>query len=282
MSDHPEEEVLDWNAVPSSAPTGPVAASKYAGPKFDVILPSGGKLDAHFARVALSDTKALIKVEGGALVHKALFALEESGRIGRKILIGSDDVVDAVGDRATVCLRDTGSLAGNVANGLRELANSEDPPNRVLIMTTDLPYISGKHVNDFIDACPDNVDFCVPLITEADFVERFPGSGATFAKLSEGNFTTGCLYMIKVRPFQNAMPKIEQVIANRKSVFKLAGLLGAGFSWKYLFKKLTVPEVVGKIEEITGCTGKAILDVPAELAFDIDDLVDYEYALRNR
>lgn len=278
MSERPENEILDWNAPQAAQPQQAV----YTGERVDVILPAGGTLDDHFARVALTPYKALMKAGGPALILQAMIALQESGRVGKIVLVAPEEVALAAGERVDIVVKDTGSLAMNVKFGLQELVNDGLSSSRVLILTTDLPYITGKMINDFLDLCPKTVDFCVPVISDEEYLDRFPGSSSTFAKLADGNYTIGCAYYVEPHAFLKAMPKIEQVIANRKSVPNLAKLIGFKFLWDYLFKKVTVADVVAKIQEITGCTGLAVRKAPPELAFDVDDIPDYEYALRNK
>ena len=62
----------------------------------------------------------------------------------------------------------------------------------------------------------------------------------------------------------------------------MAKLLGGGFVWKVLTKAITSTEVARKVETILGCRVALIKNGPAEFAYDIDDIVDYEYALRNK
>ena len=77
------------------------------------------------------------------------------------------------------------------------------------------------------------------------------------------------------------IPQIEKVVANRKNVFKLAQLLGFPFLLKVITKSISSTEVKAKCEELIGCKIAVVRGGPAELAFDIDELDDYEYALRN-
>ena len=78
------------------------------------------------------------------------------------------------------------------------------------------------------------------------------------------------------------LPRVNQVVSNRKNPVALAKLLGFGFLAKFLTKSLTVADVVAKIEQVVGAKIQAVQTAPAELAFDVDDIPDYEYALRNK
>ena len=53
------------------------------------------------------------------------------------------------------------------------------------------------------------------------------------------------------------------------------------FLVKYLTKTLTVRDVEAKIEAMLGCSGSAVLNSPPELAYDIDDLGDYDYTMEH-
>jgi len=250
--------------------------------KYDVILPSGGKIDDHFARVALTPYKALIKVQDYMVGFKVLEAVNDSGRLNKVVLVAPKEVQDAFSIRIPNKLNDTGDLTKNISMAIRDLKASGDCSSRVAIITTDLPYIEGKNIQAFLDACRDDADICVPLISKDEYLDRFPSATGTFVKLRDGEWTLGCIYLIKPDVFLKIMPEVEKVVANRKSKMKMAKLLGAGFLWKVLTKSITSDDVVRKVETILGCRVGLVKGGPAEFAYDIDDIVDYEYALRNK
>ena len=250
--------------------------------RYDVILPSGGKLDDHFARVALTPYKALIKVQDYMVGFKVLEAVNDSNRLGRIMLVAPREVQDAFGIRVSNKLNDTGDLTKNIAMAIRELKSQGDITSRVAIITTDLPYLEGKNIQAFLDACPDEADICVPLISKEEYIDRFPSASGTFVKLRDGEWTLGCIYLMKPDVFLRILPEVERVVANRKKKLAMAKLLGGGFVWKVLTKSITSSEVARKVETILGCRVALIKNGPAEFAYDIDDIVDYEYALRNK
>ena len=250
--------------------------------KFDVIIPAGGRLDDHFARVALTPYKPLIKVQDYMVGFRSLEAVQESGRLGRVIVIGPKDVQDVFKMRATAVMNETGEITKNIAMGIRELKSMGDMTSRVLIITADLPYVEAKTLTQFLDLCPNDADLVAPLISKEEYVDRFPGATGTFAKLNDGDWTLGCAYLVNPEVFQRILPEVEKVVANRKNIFKMSQLLGFGFLWKVITKSISVPEIITKLESILGCKIKVVRKGPADLAYDIDDIVDYEYALRNK
>ena len=265
--------------MPDGAGT-PVTGS----PVYDVILPAGGTLDDHFAKVALTPVKALIRTGDNLLILRALEALRLSGRSARIVVVGGDEVRRAMEDKVEAVVPAGPSLPDNILAGVKELLKMERPPERILIVTTDLPYITDKTLAAWLDTCPPGADFCGALVDSESYTDRFPGSSSTWAKLKDGSFTLGGVFLVRTAALKKAMPQIEKVVANRKSITGMAGLLGFGFLTKVMTRRVTVWECERKVEEILGGGLKvsAVPDSPPELAFDIDDIADYEYALRNK
>jgi len=92
-------------------------------------------------------------------------------------------------------------------------------------------------------------------------------------------WTTGCAYVIGVEALRRARPYIERVFENRKSKIGMARLLGPTFVFKWLTNRLRVPDIERKVSTLLGVQGAAVPHSPPELAFDIDYLEDYQYAL---
>jgi len=181
--------------------------------------------------------------------------------------------------KADRTLRAGGSAPDNILKGLKSLSEQANPPSKVLIVTTDLPFLSPKVIEDFLDLCPDDRDICVPLMTKGQYQARFPDSHSTFVRLKDEIWTIGCGYVVDVKAFQRALPHIEKVFQNRKSKVGMVKLLGPTFLVKFLTKTLTVPDIEKKIESMLGCSGCAVLNSPPELSYDIDALDDYEFAM---
>jgi GTP:adenosylcobinamide-phosphate guanylyltransferase len=250
--------------------------------RYDAILPAGGTISPEFAAVVGTNVKALIKFDGRSILSSTLEAVKGTQEIGRTVVIGGDAVQTAAKDLADIVLPETNSGPENILAGLRYLLTVPDPPAKVMVVTTDLPFLTSEILNRFISQCPPDREISVPLVNRSDWDARFPDSTATFATLKDGRWTTGCAYLIDVTALQRSMPHIERVFEYRKSVLKLARLLGPKFLFKFLTKTLTVPDVEEKIQSMLGCSGAAIRNAPTELAYDIDDLEDYEYALKIR
>lgn len=247
--------------------------------RFDAILPAGGRISPPFSDVVGTHSKALIELDGATILARTLNALRDSEMVQRTVVIGTPEVLqhpDATLASYTLAEGNTGP--DNIFRGLDLLLKSDHPPEKVLIVTTDLPFLTGDIIRRYIELVSPDKHISVPLIRESEFNARFPDTSAMFVKLRDGSFTTGCMYVIDVKALQVARPHIESVFENRKSKLGMAKLLGPGFVAKWLMKKLTLVDVEKKIESMLGVTGCAVQGSPPELAFDVDYLDDYEYA----
>lgn len=250
--------------------------------RFDVILPAGGRIKPEFAEKVGTDVKALIEFEGRTILERTLEALIGTDRVDRLIVIGSKPVQESeAAALATEVLEEVGSGPDNILHGLVRLSELSNPPEKVLILTTDMPFLTSKMINDFIDACPDNAEICVPLVSRGQWNERFPNSTATFIKVRGDELTAGCMYMFDVAAFKKALPHIEEVFKNRKSKVGMVRLLGPKFLLKFATGTLQVRDVEKKVKDMLGIEGAAIPNSAPELAYDIDDIDDYDYAMRN-
>jgi GTP:adenosylcobinamide-phosphate guanylyltransferase len=247
---------------------------------FDAILPAGGTIPPDFAQQVGTSNKALIQFEGRTILERVIDALRASGRVRRIAVIGPEEVRPA-SSNADLVLQQGATGPDNIMRGLEALASQPDPPPKVLVVTTDLPFLTPDVINRFIDSCPINVDITVPLISKTEFHQRFPECHCTFIRLRDDTWTAGCMYILDVQALRDAKPYIDRIFEVRKSKVGMAKLLGTGFLYKFLTKTLTVPDVEAKIQAMLHCSGKAIMHSPPELAYDIDDFSDYEYALKH-
>jgi molybdopterin-guanine dinucleotide biosynthesis protein A len=250
--------------------------------RYDAILPAGGRIDPDFAARVGTDVKALIQFEGQTILARTLEALRGTGIVGRTVVIGPEEVqAHAVSCGADHALDEATTGPDNIFRGLDCLLQSERRPEHVLLVTTDLPFLTPDLIHRFVQSCPADTDFCVPLIRKTEYDARFPGSSATFVRLKDDAWTTGCAYIINVDALLRARMHIDRVFANRKSKAGMARLLGPSFVFKWLTGRLTLRDVEAKIKSLLDSTGAAVTGSPPELAYDIDYLDDYEYAVEH-
>jgi GTP:adenosylcobinamide-phosphate guanylyltransferase len=248
--------------------------------RVDAILPAGGRLRGAFAERVGTNVKALIRLGGATLLARTLAALRATERVGRIVIVGPRDVLDHPDARRADAVLPEGGDSGpaNILRGLEWLHQFGGGADRVLVVTTDLPFLTPRALTNFLDACPANLDICVPVLTRGEFRARFPDFRITCVRLRDGDWTMGCAFLVNPQAIAENRGLIERTFAARKSPLAMARLLGVGFLLRFAARRLTVPEVERRGGELLNCAAGAITGCPPELAFDIDTPQEYEYA----
>lgn len=250
--------------------------------KIDAILPAAGRIDGAFAVEAGVQTKALISFNGQTLLERAISVLRTTGRIGKIVVIGTDDILASnAAKSADAILPEAGSSGpDNIFAGLQWVyeANNQHHPDKVLLLTTDLPFIEPETITDYLDICPDDLDICLPVIRRSEFEACFPGLTIEYVRLRDGEWTMGCAFLLNPAAIARNRSLLDSVFAARKNQLAMARLLGLPFILRYLTKRLTIPHIEQRCLGLLGCSGRGIQQAAPELAMDIDSITEYHYA----
>ncbi len=250
--------------------------------KFDVILPAGGAFKGPLADQTQVPHKTLLAPFGETLLQTGIKAILESGRANRIAVPGEGCVHDQLRETDFRLVPGGTTGPGTILNGLRALRQNGPLTDRLLLVTTDLPFIEARHINEFVDRAPKTADLAVAVCNSSEFEVVFPNSTNTYVKLNDGQWTVGGVFLVKAEPFERAISHLESVFINRKSVLGMVRLLGPKFLLQFALRRVGVEDVIRKVESILGCSGAAVYKSAPELAFDIDDVEDYEYAIAHR
>jgi CTP:molybdopterin cytidylyltransferase MocA len=252
--------------------------------RVDVVLPAGGRIAGHLAREAGTDVKALLPFDGRTVLARTLETLRAAGRVRRIVVVGPNEIVRYAERLADVVLPETDSGAGNILRGLEwvRAANEGTHSERVLILTTDLPFLTADAITGFLDACPPEMDLCVPVLNRQEFEARFARSASRYVHLRDGDWMIGCAFLINPVALLRNRAMVERVFAARRSQIAMARLLGPLFVLRFLTRRLGMKQIEAKCLELLGCTGGAVRGCEPGLAFDIDYPEDYRYAVARR
>ncbi|MGQ9881903.1 MAG: nucleotidyltransferase family protein [Armatimonadota bacterium] len=245
-----------------------------------VVLTAGGRIVRQdFPDAVLedgdSDYKCLLKVGGHTLLEVALDAVRGCGRAEKVVVVGNPRLQRWLTAPNEVLIPERVEAHENFIVGLEAVAQYR----RVLYLTTDLPFVTAKAVSRFIDACPPDVQVCYAVAQREAFEARFPNSPSIYARLRDGEFAAGCAAMVEPAVLLERREWIRQAARRRKSLWRLALLVGGGVLWKYATRRLTVADVERRAEWLLGARCRAVPCDPV-LAYDIDTPQDYLYALR--
>lgn len=241
---------------------------------FDVVVLAGTGKASELTRCQQVDNKAFIRIEGRPLLAFVLEALRAAPEVGRIAMVGPQEgLAYLTGEYEAIAVQETGSIPGNILAGYRALL----PSKQFLLATADIPLLTAAAVSDFLESAkPYLYDFYYPIVTREDSERRFPGVVRTYARLREGAFTGGNIFLLNPDKVEVAMPRLHRFIAWRKSPLRLAGILGPLFILKFLSKRLTIEEVERRLQDLFGLSGKAIISRYPEIGTDVDKPSDLE------
>lgn len=240
------------------------------------VVTTGGRMDAAFAQRAGTDVKALAGVRGATMLDRVLAALREAGA-DRIAVVGGDEVRAACGDRVEKFVPESASGSENVRKALAAWPDDGDG-GMLLYATSDLPYVTGAAVSDFVRRVPEGA-LAVALTEWSDFTQRYesapPGFGITLAGTRVVN---GGLFAVPPGGARRLDDLAARFFSARKQPWRMAGLASPIALLRFALGRLSVPELEALAARILKLPAAAVRECAPELAFDVDTLAEYEYA----
>lgn len=169
----------------------------------------------------------------------------------------------------------TDNLFGNILQGLSTAPENQD---RVLFVTSDIPWITPAVVEAFIQMAPDDVDVVYPVIPKEVAQARFVGTKRTYVRLKDGVFTGGNLFIARGSALPRLKKRAEILLSHRKSPIKLARDVGPGLLIRLLLGQLSLAKAEVRVGRILDITGRALIFPYAEAGVDVDKPEDLRLA----
>lgn len=242
----------------------------------NAVITAGGRIDGAFAAAAGTSIKALAPLHGTTSLARVIAAARGAGA-QRIAVVGDAAVRDACEHDVDRVIADTGSGEGNVVAALR--AWPQDEP--LLYLTSDMPYIQAVHIVGLMDCIKENT-FAMPVVSLAQYRQRFPDAPPAGIALRDGAIVNGGLFVMPAGASSHIEAVAMRFFAARKSPLAMARLVGLPFLVSYLFRRLTLAGIEGRAQSILRMPVMALRDAAAELAFDIDDASHYAYACAHK
>ncbi|KEF33913.1 nucleotide-diphospho-sugar transferase [Deinococcus sp. RL] len=256
-------------------------SSEQVGPAggWSAVVLGGGDPGDPFAAAHGAAVKGLIPVAGEPMALHVLRALRGSGRVGRVAYVGPttpamDPLID---ERVT----DHGTLLSNLEAGVDALGGPGlAPGERVIVATADIPLVTATQLAELLDAAPADAALIYPVVPRAVCEATFPGVQRTYARLREGSFTGGNVFLLDPRLIGEFLPRLREVLEARKAPLRLAARIGPGTLLRLLTRRLTVPELEAKVSAILGVPARALVTPHAAIGTDVDKESDLALAER--
>jgi len=173
-------------------------------------------------------------------------------------------------------------LVENGATILQSLLNALEPlditsESKVLVVTSDIPLITGEIIDSFLNKCDrEDADIIYPVVPKSLNQAKYPGVKRTYAKLKDGVYTGGNVFLINPQIVKACAPKAEELVRLRKSPLQLVNYIGVMYFLKYIFRSLSIKDAEERISQLFNIKGKAIIVTYPEIGVDVDKPSDLE------
>lgn len=248
----------------------------------DAVVTAGGRLQGAFAQEEGVTIKTLLTLGGKTLLERTLGALRESRSVERLCVVGPKEV-EALARQCGVDLFVEESKTGidNLLRGIEAL-QAED---RILCSASDLPFLRPADVDEVVERTPQEAQLSYVVSTRQEWEAAFPKSpDPFFVRLSDGEFTGGCVYVLHAPRLRSIEPLLQQAFKARKSQTGMARLLGARLTLKFLLGRFLHPrlgpstdDLRRKVECLLGCSCAVVRGCSPRVAADVDRHQDWQY-----
>lgn len=244
--------------------------------KVDAVVLAGAPNNGQLKEASSEKWEAMIPIHGKPMVNYVIEALQDSSRIANIVVVGPLEIKEVL--VPNVHLVEAGeSLTDNVYRSIEVL----EKKNKVLFVTSDIPFVSAEAIDDFVDRCAElSGDIFYPIISREANQQVYPEAVRTYFPLKEGAFTGGNIILASPQAVANSRWAMEQVFFRRKKPWKVIRMLGFVFICKFFAKQLTLRQLEQRASDILGYKGVVIISPYPELGTDVDKPSDLELALK--
>lgn len=242
------------------------------GPAMRAVITAGGLVDGAFAEAIGTRVKALAPFGTRTLLDVALDAVRGAGIDGIAV-VGGAEVRAHLGERD---VRIVEAAPDGGTNVLRALAAW--PLERFVYLTSDMPFATAGALRDLIDR---SAEFGLTMaLADVDAYEaRFPSAPAHSVTLGGERIANGNAFVLAPWAVGAVQALATKFFDARKSLPKLAMLLGPMMCLRFATKRLTIADLEDYGRRRLGVAVGALRGCDPGLCYDVDTLADYEYAV---
>lgn len=236
------------------------------------VITAGGRVEGAFAELIGTRVKALARIGDQTILGKTILAARLAGA-ERVAVLGGDEVRADAATLADDFIPESPSGSENVHRALRFYDGAP-----LLYLTSDMPYVSGQLIREFLDRAPDAA-LAMPLAEATEYETRFPGAPGHATVIGRERIANGSAFFVPGGA-SHAIDRVAQrLFEARKSLPRMAVLLGPALLLKFASRRLHIADIERKAAALLGFSVLAVRDCAPELCFDVDTLEDYQYAL---
>ena len=236
------------------------------------VITAGGLVGGAFAEAIGTNVKAMAPYGSRALIDVAVDACS-GAEIDGVVVIGGDEV------RAHLAGRDGVRVIGAEIDGRTNVLRALDawPGERFVYLTSDMPFATASGLRDLI-VRSERYALTMALADVDAYEARFPGAPGHSVTLGGERVANGNAFVIAPSAVAPVRAMATKFFAARKSLLKLALLLGPSMCLRFATKRLTIADVQAYGQRRLGVAVEALRGCDPGLCYDVDVLADYQYA----
>ena len=236
------------------------------------VITAGGLVDGEFAAAIGTRVKALAPFGARTLLDVVLEACEGAGVDGITV-IGGPEV------RAHLAARGGARVLDAALDGATNVLRALDawPGERFVYLTSDMPFASAAGLRDLIARSSDFA-LTMALADVGAYEARFPGAGEHSVALGGERVANGNAFVIAPEAVAPARAFGTKLFHARKSLPRLALLLGPSLCFRFAMKRLSIADLEAYASRKLGGAVGALRGCDPGLCYDVDSLADYQYA----
>ncbi|MHB8157231.1 MAG: NTP transferase domain-containing protein [Desulfocucumaceae bacterium] len=239
----------------------------------DAMVLAGSRNDGPLKQCSSAPYEAMIAIGRKTMVDYVIDALRSSKRIDRIVVLGPPGVPGFCEREDVKVVTAEGDLVENIVKGVEFLKDAQ----RVLLATCDIPLITSKAIEDFLDRCGNGeAEIYYPVVPREAVEKSFSNVTRTYVTLKEGDFTGGNLFLIDPRAVSRCIDVARQVFESRKSPLRLSRLIGLTFVLRFMLRMVTLSEAQEKASGLLGLKGQVVVSSYPEVGVDVDKPSDLE------
>ncbi|MBP8955098.1 MAG: nucleotidyltransferase family protein [Armatimonadetes bacterium] len=235
--------------------------------KTPVVVLAAGHISTSLARATGAAAKGMIEVGGRPIIDRLLEGLEGAKLAGEVCVVCAENspLIEHVGERAVECKGET--IVDSLRCGLEALGR----PERILIVTGDLPLLSAESVDHFLgQVLHSDASIVYSVVAKRDCERVLPGGRRTYFRLLDGVFTGGNIAVMRREFLDEQGQQLERAFSMRKNPLALSALLGWGFVFRFVAGRLSLAQILARAGAILGADVDAVISPYPEVGFDVD------------
>ena len=227
--------------------------------------------------------KALVEIDGEALLSRVLGALKEA-RLVTSVLLsgpGQSQLADnkaACSDAAFISWSESRETPSTSAYQLLQTLPPDQP---VLVTSSDQPFLNAQLIDRFCEqSLAHEADVTIGLVPYPLVKAAFPDMPKTILHFSDGDYCGSNLFAFLTQDGRRAADYWRAIEDARKRPLKIIRILGWLALLRYRMGWLSLPAALKLLSRRFNMRIHAIELPYADAAIDVDTIVDYELVQR--